>query len=293
MTALFMVKIRNLCLSLVRWSVGLALAGLSISGPAVAAEEGVSNFFTAPEFVTPVGMQMEHFHNMLIVITTAIVLFVLILLVYVVVKFNAKANPVPSKTTHNTFLEVVWTLVPVLILLVIAVPSFRLIYEQEKYSDAEVTIKMTGHQWYWNVEYSDHKDVSFDMVMVPENELQSGQLRLLTVDNVAYIPSGTKIRFQTTGADVLHAFSMPNFGIKMDAIPGKLNETWALVDAQYEGRTFYGQCAEICGTNHAYMPVAFKVVSPGEYKNWIKSASARLRQGRSPGAPAIELAAAE
>ncbi|MEM1201159.1 MAG: cytochrome c oxidase subunit II [Pseudomonadota bacterium] len=225
--------------------------------------------------VTPIMEKIESFHTGLLWLITIISIFVLVLLAYVALKFNAKANPEPSKTTHNTLIEVVWTVVPVLILLGIAIPSFRLLYFQRVIPPADMTIKATGHQWYWSYEYPDHNDVSFDSLMLEGEELTErrkidpGAPRLLAVDNEVVVPAGKTIRVIVTAADVIHNFAMPSFGTKMDGIPGRLNETWFKVDR--EG-VYYGQCSELCGIKHAYMPIAVRVVSQEKFDAWVKSA---------------------
>ena len=208
------------------------------------------------------------FHNILLVIITIIALFVLALLVIVVVKFNARSNPVPSRTTHNTFIEVLWTVVPVVILVTIAVPSFRLLFYQLNTPKADVTVKATGKQWFWSYSYPDSK-FEFDSLMVQTKDLKPGQPRLLTVDNEMVVPVGKVVRVLTTGADVIHSFAVPSFGIKIDAIPGRINETW--FKAEREGM-YYGQCSELCGKDHAFMPIAVRVVSDKDYTAWLDQA---------------------
>ena len=221
-------------------------------------------------FQTPASPSAEaiySFHNMLLVIITLITIFVLGLLVYVMFRFSEKRNPTPSRTTHNTLIEVLWTGIPVIILVIIAVPSFKLLYAQEDVSDAEMTIKAIGRQWYWSYEYPDHGNFTFDANMVADEDIEEGQLRLLSTDNVVVLPVDTKIRILVTASDVLHNFAMPSFGIKMDGVPGRINETWVTITR--EG-TFYGQCSELCGTGHSYMPIEIKAVSKAEFEEWIK-----------------------
>ena len=199
---------------------------------------------------------------------TAITVFVLGLMVYVMVRFNAKANPVPSKTSHNTLIEVVWTVIPILILLVIAVPSFRLLYDQAT-PEADMTIKATGYQWYWGYEYPDHGDIAFDALMLEDDELQPGQPRLLTTDNAVVVPVDTTVRVLVTAADVIHNWAMPAFGVKMDAYPGRLNETWFRAN---QTGIYYGQCSELCGIRHSFMPIMVKVVEKEEFTAWVEQA---------------------
>jgi cytochrome c oxidase subunit 2 len=217
---------------------------------------------------TPVMDNIIWFHNFLLWVIVAITLFVLALLIYIVVKFNAKSNPVPSRTTHNTTIEVIWTVVPVLILVMIAVPSFRLLFFQLNTPQADVTVKATGKQWFWSYSYPDSK-FEFDSLLVQEKDLKPGQPRLLAVDNEIVVPVNKVVRILTTGADVIHAFAIPAFGIKIDAIPGRVNETW--FKAEREGM-YYGQCSELCGKDHAFMPIAVRVVNDAEYTAWLDSA---------------------
>lgn len=226
---------------------------------------------------TEVAHFIHWFHDWLNVIISVITIFVLGLLLYVAWRFNEKANPVPSKTTHHALLEVAWTVIPVLILVVIAIPSFRLLKLQLEIPQADITMKVTGKQWYWSYEYAqDGGAFGFDSLMLDEKqraEAIAGKKiaadeapRLLAVDNEAVVPVGKIVRVQVTGADVIHKFTVPSFGIKIDAIPGRLNETWFKADR--EG-IYYGQCSFICGQNHAYMPIAFRVVSPERYAAWL------------------------
>ena len=208
------------------------------------------------------------FHNWLFVLITIITLFVLALLVIVVIKFNAKANPVPSRTTHNTLIEVAWTLIPVLILVTVAIPSFRLLFLELDVPKADLTIKATGKQWYWSYAYPDNGKFEFDSLMAQEK-----QPRLLGVDNEMVVPVNKVVRVQTTGADVIHSFAVPAFGIKIDAIPGRLNETW--FKATKTGM-FYGQCSELCGKDHAFMPIAVRVVSDQEFSAWVEDAKKKF-----------------
>jgi cytochrome c oxidase subunit 2 len=219
---------------------------------------------------TPVMEFIEQFHFALLIIITLIVLFVTVLLLYVMIRFNAKSNPKPSKVTHNTVLEVIWTVIPVLILVGIAIPSFRLLYEQLELPAGDLTVKATGTaQWTWTYTYPDNGGFSFDSNMLQDNELKPGQPRLLAVDNEMVVPVNKVVRVQVTGEGIIHSFSVPSFGIKIDAIPGRLNETW--FKATREG-VYYGQCSQLCGRNHAYMPIAVRVVSEGEFAAWLEAA---------------------
>lgn len=220
---------------------------------------------------SPVMDNIVWFHDFLSVLIIVITLFVLALLVVVVVKFNSRANPVPSRTTHNTLIEVVWTLVPVLILVGIAVPSFRLLFLELDVPKADLTIKATGKQWYWSYAYPDNGKFEFDSLMA-----QDKQPRLLGVDNEMVVPVNKVIRVQVTGADVIHAFALPAFGVKIDAIPGRLNETW--FKATKTGM-FYGQCSELCGKDHAFMPIAIRVVNDQEFASWVETAKKKYASG--------------
>ena len=217
---------------------------------------------------SPIMEDVVWFHDFLLWIIAAITLFVLALLIIVIVKFNAKSNPVPSRTTHNTMIEVVWTVVPVLILVAIAVPSFRLLFYQLNVPKADISVKATGKQWFWSYSYPDDK-FEFDSLMLKENELKAGQPRLLAVDNDMVVPVNKVVRVIVTGSDVIHSFAVPAFGVKIDAIPGRVNETW--FKAEREG-TYYGQCSQLCGRDHAFMPIAVHVVSDTAYAAWLDSA---------------------
>ncbi|MGA7074307.1 cytochrome c oxidase subunit II [Bradyrhizobium sp.] len=217
---------------------------------------------------SPVMDNITSFHNFLTVLITVITLFVLALLAVVIVKFNARANPVPSRTTHNTLIEVAWTLIPVLILVSIAVPSFRLMFEELDIPNADLTVKATGKQWYWSYAYPDNGKFEFDSLLA-ENK----QPRLLGVDNEMVVPVNKVVRVQVTGADVIHSFAVPAFGIKIDAVPGRLNETW--FKATKTGM-FYGQCSQLCGKDHAFMPIAVRVVSDQDFAAWVEDAKKKF-----------------
>ncbi|WP_235973971.1 cytochrome c oxidase subunit II [Parasphingopyxis marina] len=249
----------------------------------------VDGGMTLPEQVTEVGQDALWFHNALLLpIITVISLLVLFLLLWVIARFNRRSNPTPSKTTHNTFLEVLWTLVPVLILVGIAIPSINLLQAQYNLPEGEtVTVKVTGNQWYWTYEYPDHGEIMLISNMLPEEaDAQEGQRfrtdadgpRLLGVDERMVIPAGTNVRFLVTAADVIHSFAVPAFWTKIDAVPGRLNERWVRVDRP---GVYFGQCSELCGARHAFMPIAVEVVSPEDFERWV------LAQGGSmPGAEA-------
>jgi len=250
-----------------RLFLGLAAAGVALITCASAfAELGQPApwEFKLQGSASPVMDTITWFHNFLFVLITCITLFVLALLIIVIVKFNARANPVPSRTTHNTLIEVAWTLIPVMILVGIAVPSFRLLFEQLDIPKADLTVKATGKQWYWSYAYPDNGKFEFDSLLAKDK-----QPRLLGVDNEMVVPVNKIVRVQTTGADVIHSFAVPAFGIKIDAIPGRLNETW--FKATKTGM-FYGQCSELCGKDHAFMPIAVRVVSDQEFAAWVETA---------------------
>jgi cytochrome c oxidase subunit 2 len=235
---------------------------------------------------TPVMDDVVWFHDFLLWVIAAIALFVLVLLVIVMLRFNARANPVPSRTTHNTAIEVIWTVVPVLILVAVAVPSFRLLFYQLKIPPADVTVKVTGKQWFWSYSYPDSK-FEFDSLMLQDKDRKPGQPRLLAVDNEMVVPVNKVVKVLVTGADVIHSFSVPSFGIKIDAIPGRLNETW--FKAEREGM-YYGQCSQLCGRDHAFMPIAVHVVSEKEYTAWLEQAKKKFADDNT--APPNAIAAA-
>ena len=228
--------------------------------------------------VTSVGQQMIWFHDFLLYIIAGIVLFVFALLAFVMARFNERANATPGRATHNTAVEVIWTVVPILILLAIAVPSFRLLFAQYNFPEADLTIKATGHQWYWSYEYTDHEGVSFDAVMVEEDNLKPGQPRLLATDNDVVVPVNKTVHVLVTASDVIHNWTVPAFGSKIDAVPGRLLRTW--FKAERIG-TYYGQCSELCGARHAFMPISVKVVSEAEFAAWLHQAKAQARGGSS------------
>ncbi len=208
-------------------------------------------------------------HNIILIVMTLVTLFVLFLLFYVSFRFSAKRNPIPSTTTHNTVVEVLWTAIPIVILVVLAIPSFKLLYQQEKSENYDMTVKVIGHQWYWEYEYPDHGDFYFESYMVQDEDLQEGDLRLLTVDNPLVIPANKNIQILITAGDVLHSWAVPSMGLKTDAVPGRLNETWVNVK---EPGIYRGQCSEICGTGHGFMPVVVKVLPESEFIAWANEA---------------------
>jgi cytochrome c oxidase subunit 2 len=264
------------------------LAAIGSGGVALAAlGHSIPWQMNLQDAASPVMESIISFHTLVMYIITAIVLFVLVLLVIVIVKFNARTNPVPTRTTHHTALEIAWTLIPVLILLTIAVPSFRLLFFQQTIPPADVTVKAIGKQWFWSYNYPDAK-FEFDSIMVQDKDRKPDQPRLLAVDNAMVVPVNKVVRVQTTASDVIHAFAVPSFGIKIDAVPGRLNEVW--FKATKEG-TYYGQCSELCGKDHAFMPIEVHVVSDQAYAAWLEDA--KKKYARDDSAPATTLAAAE
>lgn len=235
---------------------------------------------------SPVMAQIYELHSYITTIMIGVVLLVMGLLAYCIIRFNAKKNPTPSKTSHNTLLEIAWTAIPVLILVAIAVPSFRLLYFMDRTQDADMTLKVIGHQWYWSFEYPDHGNVAIDSFMKYPEDLEDGEPRLLAVDTPLVLPAQTNIRIITTSQDVLHSFAVPSLGLKTDAVPGRLNETWVRVE---KPGMYYGQCSELCGVNHGFMPAALKIVSKEEFDVWMSEIQAA--QGINPThIPGTELA---
>jgi cytochrome c oxidase subunit 2 len=222
---------------------------------------------------SPVMDDVVWFHTFLLWIISAIVVFVMALLAIVIIRFNARSNPTPSRTTHNTLLEVAWTVLPLVILLTIAVPSFRILFVQVNTPKADLTVKATGKQWYWSYSYPDNGKFEFDSLMLADKERKEDQPRLLAVDNEMVVPVDKVVRVQVTGADVIHSFAVPSFGIKIDAVPGRLNETW--FKATKEG-VYYGQCSQLCGRDHAFMPIAVRVVSDQAFTAWLEDAKKKF-----------------
>ena len=218
---------------------------------------------------TPVMEQVSAFNDGILIAMTAVVIVVLALLLWVIIKYNKGANPEPRRFSHNTLVEVIWTGVPILILLVIAIPSFKLLKLSDEVPEADLTIKAIGYQWYWEYQYPDHGDFGFVANMLTDEEAAAaGEPRKLAVDNKVVVPVNSTVRIITTATDVIHAWTIPSFGIKIDAVPGRLNETW--FNATKEG-VFYGQCSELCGIRHAFMPIAVDVVSEAEFQTWVDS----------------------
>ena len=267
------------------WIAGPAFAQDTAADNAISIPGGPRNWQVwMPPPVSPIMERIEDFHLFLVVVITVISLFVLALLLYVMVRFNAKRNPVPSRTSHNTVVEVVWTVLPVMILVAIAIPSFRLLYAEDRIPDSHMTIKVTGYQWYWNYTYPDHGGFAYDSLMVEEADLKPGQPRLLTADNPLVVPVNTNIRFLVTAADVIHAVALPVSGVKMDANPGRLNETWFRID---KPGIYYGQCSELCGVRHAFMPMEVHAVSRPEFDAWV---AAQQKEAQTGGSGTVRLA---
>jgi cytochrome c oxidase subunit 2 len=248
---------------------GVAFAGLGQPSPWEIGLQGSA---------TPVMDDIVWFHDILLWVILAIVAFVLALLIIVMVRFNARANPTPARTTHNTLIEVLWTVLPVVILVFIALPSFRILFFQLNTPPADLTIKATGKQWYWTYTYPDNGNFEFDSLILTEKERKPDQPRLLSVDNEIVVPVNKVVRVQVTGAEVIHSFAVPSFGIKIDAIPGRLNETWFKVTK--EG-TYYGQCSELCGKDHAYMPISVRAVSEQAFSTWLEEAKKKFASAGS------------
>jgi cytochrome c oxidase subunit II len=252
----------------------LGMAAAIVPFAAAQAAQPVEKGIHFQETVTPVGEYAIAFHDYwLMPLITVITLIVLALLAYTVVRFRASANPVPSKTTHNALIEVVWTVVPVILLVIIAFPSWKLLQMEGNIPKADVVIKATGHQWYWSYEYAG-QDIGFDSLMLSDADAKkAGEPRLLAVDNRIVVPVNKVVKVQTTAADVIHAFAVPAFFVKIDAVPGRINETW--FKATKTG-VYYGQCSELCGIRHGYMPIAVEVVSEQQYTAWLAEAKTKF-----------------
>ncbi|TVR79167.1 MAG: cytochrome c oxidase subunit II [Rhodospirillales bacterium] len=267
--------------------IGAVVAGLAAAGTAVAGEPQPWQMNLMPA-QSPVMERVHEFHNLLLVIQVGIVLLVLGLLGYIIFRFNAKRNPVPSRTSHNTLLEVIWTAVPVVILVIIAIPGLRLLYFHDRAHEYDFTVKVTGHQWYWSYTYPDHGDFTFTSIMVPDDELQEGQPRLLAVDNPVVVPVGTNVQILVVSDDVIHAWAVPSLGVKVDATPGRVNERWLHV---HEEGTYYGMCSELCGINHAFMPIQLEAVSPEAFEAWVEET--REEWASRQNAPGVRVAAGD
>ncbi len=260
--------LRRLCAAFAATAGGMAV----FTGTALA-QHPVNWQMGMQEAASPVEKDIHDLHTLVLWIITVITVFVAALLIYVMWRFNAAKNPTPSRTSHNTFLEVAWTVVPVLILVVIAIPSFRLVFYEDRTTSADLTIKVTGHQWFWEYTYPDNGNVDFSSYYVKDEDLKPGQLRLLDVDNPLVLPAGKNVRILTNSADVIHSFFIPSFGVQRYAIPGRTIETWVRVDKPGQ---YYGECNQICGTNHSFMPISIKVVTPEEFTSWVAEAKTKF-----------------
>ncbi len=218
------------------------------------------------EPASPVMRGVLELHDFVLIMMTAITIFVLLLIIYVVIRFRKSANPIPSKRTHNALIEILWTGIPVIILVAMAIPSFKLLYKQDVIPEADMTVKVIGHQWYWEYQYPEHFDITFESYMTPDQDLEEGDIRLLTVDNKLVLPINKNIHVLVTAGDVLHSFAMPSLGVKKDAVPGRLNETWMNIE---KPGIYRGQCSELCGTGHGYMPIVIEAVSEEEFLAWV------------------------
>lgn len=257
----------------------VVIEGLTSGGSALAAQPEPWQMGLQPPG-SPLMERIASFHNLLLVIITVICVVVLALLLYVARAFRASRQKTPSRRTHNTLLEVVWTAVPVLILVIIAIPSFRLLYYADVIPPSDMTIKAIGRQWYWSYEYPDHDNFTFDAFMIPDDDLEPGMLRLLETDNRLVVPTNTNIKIQVTASDVLHSWAMPSMGVKIDAVPGRLNETWINVT---EPGVYYGQCSEICGVMHGFMPITIEAVPPDAFAVWVEEAKAMFARADDAG----------
>jgi cytochrome c oxidase subunit 2 len=272
--------------------VGLTLA---LSGGAALADKPEPWQFGFQDPATPITERIHSFHNELLVLIFAIALFVMGLLAYVMIRFNHRRHPVATRTTHNTVVEVLWTVVPVLILVTIAIPSFKLMYYMDRVPDAKMTIKVTGHQWYWEYNYPDQGNLDFNSNLIADKDLKPGQQRLLEVDNPLVIPVDTTIRVQVAGSDVIHSWFVPSFGVQEYAVIGRLNEAW--MHANHTG-TYYGECNQICGVNHAFMPIEVVVLSQADFQKWLGQAKTKFASSDKPrgvpeGDDATQVAAAD
>jgi len=269
---------------------GLTVGGALATAPAFAAEPKPWQL-GLPDPATPIAEMLTDFHTLLVWIITIITLFVLALILLTCYKFRESANPTPSKTTHNAVLEVAWTLIPILILVGIAFPSFKIMYAADSTDDAEMTLKVTGYQWYWNYTYPDNGNFTFDSYLLARTQEEAAEQdvkRMMDTDNVVVLPVETNIRLIITAADVLHNWSMSDFGVRLDAVPGRLNETWTRINADKAGKTFYGFCSELCGTDHAFMPIVVKAVTKAEFEAWVTEAQGNFDTADGSPQPSLE-----
>lgn len=275
-------------MSLSKYFCGLmaTVAATMVGGAVALASQAVPWQTGYQDAATPVMREVQAFNDLLMPLIISVFVFVVALLLYTMYRFSAARNPEPSKTTHNTIVEVVWTVVPIMILIVFTVPSFKLLYFQDRTVDAEMTITAIGHQWYWTYEYPDHDGLTYDAVMIEDEDITEGQSRLLETDNRLVVPVATNIRLLTTADDVIHAWGVPAFGIKIDSVPGRVNETWFHVER--EG-VYYGQCSELCGVRHGFMPITVEVLSKDAFAAWLVAAK---QEFASLGAPVTTVARA-
>jgi len=272
------------------------LAATAVTGATFAAGDALAEQFRSEPWAwwlqdarSPTAERIHDFHTIVFTVEVAIVVFVLALMAYICVKFSKKNNPVPSKTTHNTLLEVLWTGLPILILVVIAVPSLKTLYFVDHHENPDMTIKVIGNQWYWSYEYPEHGEIAFDSIIVADEDLEAGQPRMLTVDNPLVLPVDTNIRVLQSSNDVIHNWAVPALMLKLDTTPGRVNETWLRLND--EG-TYYGMCSELCGVNHGFMPIQIEGVSKAEFEAWVEQAKEEFAEnGTVPGIDEIEVAA--
>jgi len=271
-----------------RWRVlALLLLGMALPVAALSGGAALAQAVGAPRpwemdmqrAFGPVKQHQIDLHDLVLVIITVITLFVGGLLLWVMWRYNARRNPVPNRTAHHTLLEIAWTVIPVLILVVMAIPSFRLIYYEDKGRDIDLTVKVTGHQWYWEYSYPDKNNINFTSYIIPDDQLKAGQLRLLDVDNQLVVPVGKNIRVLQTSTDVIHSWFIPALGVQRYAIPGRTIETWFRAD---QPGVFYGECNQICGTNHSRMPIVVRAVTPQEFDAWLNEAKTKFSDATPP-----------
>jgi cytochrome c oxidase subunit 2 len=259
-------------------AAGICALGAALAGTAMAAPQNWQMDFQPA--ASPVMQNIEDFHRFVLYVVVAICIFVFALLLWIIIRYNHRSNPVPGRTVHNTLLEVLWTIVPVIILVIIAIPSFKLLYYEADIPPPDLTIKAIGKQWFWTYEYPTSGNFQFDSLGLSDSDAaKKGEPRLLGVDNVVVVPVNKVVKVITTGADVIHSWAVPAFGVKMDAVPGRLNETWFKAIA--EG-TYYGECSELCGARHAYMPIEVKVVSQDAFNAWIATAKKKFASISEP-----------
>ncbi len=262
----------------------LNLAGMAMSGAYAAEPQPWQIGMQPPASLT--AERMVSFHTLVLWIITFITLFVLVLLLYVMWRFRTARNPVPTKSAHNTIIEMLWTVIPIMILVIIAIPSFKLLYYADVTPPSALTVKAVGHQWYWSYEFPDSK-VAFDSQMIDDDSLKPGQIRLLDVDNRLVLPVNTNVRVLVASDDVIHAWVVPALGLQINAVPGRLNETWVNIERL---GVYYGQCTQLCGVNHAFMPIAVEAVSQDAFAKWLQSQKKAAQDGAAGGEPAQALA---